>query len=108
LGNVVAVAAGGGHSLALKMDGTVVAWGWNSDGQVNVTAGLSDVVAIAGGYRHSVALKQDGTVVAWGANQNGQSNVPAGLTNVVAIEAGGGIDGRGDITMAVKTDGSLR
>ena len=27
LSNVVAVAAGGQHSLALKADGTVVAWG---------------------------------------------------------------------------------
>ena len=32
----VSVAAGGGHSLAVTEDGTVLAWGWNDDGQATV------------------------------------------------------------------------
>jgi alpha-tubulin suppressor-like RCC1 family protein len=64
-----AIAAGGFHSLALKSDGTVVAWGYNDFGQSTVPAGLSGVVAIAGGWFHSLALKSDGTVVAWGAGR---------------------------------------
>jgi secreted trypsin-like serine protease len=84
--------------LALKSDGTVVAWGDNECGQTNVPSGLTNVVAIAGGGDHSLALKADGAVVAWGAGTTnsgsepnvGQSIVPAGLTNVVAI--GGGND----------------
>ena len=47
LSNVVAIAAGGYHSLALQADGTVVAWGYNGYGQTNVPPGLSNVVAIA-------------------------------------------------------------
>ena len=35
-GDVVALAAGGDHSLALQADGTIVAWGDNSSGQNNV------------------------------------------------------------------------
>jgi hypothetical protein len=89
LSNVVAIAAGDSHSLALKADGTVVAWGYNNYGQTNVPAGLSNVAAIAGGWAHSLALKNDGTVVAWGDNADGQTDVPAGLSNVVAIAAGG-------------------
>ena len=38
---MVAVAAGGYHSLALKSDGTVVAWGYNYFGQSTVPAGAN-------------------------------------------------------------------
>ena len=89
--NVVAIAAGGLHSLALCSDGTVAAWGANLFGQlgnnsttwrsqpvaVNRTGGMSalygkNVVALAAGNSHSVALCSDGTLAAWGYNSNGQ------------------------------------
>jgi alpha-tubulin suppressor-like RCC1 family protein len=93
LSNVVAIAVGFSHSLALKDDGTVVAWGGNWEGQATVPPGLSNVVAIAAGANHSLALKADGTVVAWGNAVGsypnyGQSVVPPGLSNVKAIAAG--------------------
>ena len=83
---VVAIAAGGGHSLALKADGTVLAWGLNANGQLGdgtltrrltpvPVSGLgpgSGVEAIAAGITHSLALKSDGTVLAWGFNTTGQ------------------------------------
>lgn len=90
--NVVAVAAGWSHSLALRDDGTVVAWGSNGGpGQTNVPAGLSNVVGIAGGGSHSLAVKSDGTVIGWGlgGGPGGQSNVPAFVSNAVAVAAGG-------------------
>src|SRR5262249_38541034 len=91
LSGVVAIAAGGGHSLALKADGTVWAWGLNSgmplpalgggqlgDGTmtnrstpVQVT-GVSEVVAIAAGGGQSLACTGDGSVWAWGVNVYGQ------------------------------------
>jgi hypothetical protein len=83
-----AIAAGGEHSLALRTNGTVLAWGGNTYGQTNVPAGLSNVTAIAAGYYHSLALRGDGTVVAWGRNTDGETNVPPGLSNVVALSAG--------------------
>jgi hypothetical protein len=86
--NVVAIAAGEYHSLALQANGTVVAWGDDVYGQANVPAGLMNVVAIAAGDYHSLALKNDGTVVAWGDNSLRETSVPPGLTNVVAITAG--------------------
>jgi transcriptional regulator of NAD metabolism len=88
LSGVTSIAAGTGHNLALKSDGTVVAWGDNSSGQINVPAGLSGVTSIAAGSAHSLALKSDGTVVAWGNNSTGQINVPVGLSGVTAIAAG--------------------
>jgi Regulator of chromosome condensation (RCC1) repeat len=85
---VVAVSAGGYHSLALMSDGTVVGWGWNFFGQATVPSGLSNVAAVVAGYAHSLALKRDGTVIAWGDNSRGQTGVPPGLSNVVALAPG--------------------
>jgi len=87
------IAAGHAHSLALKSDGTVVAWGCGSapidDGQCNVPSGLSGVTAISAGSIHSLALKSDGTMAAWGDDTYGQSTVPSSLSGVIAISAGG-------------------
>jgi len=89
LTDIVAIAAGGFHSVALKSDGTVWTWGYNIFGQLgdNTTANsnvpvqvlgsggsgfLSDIIAIAAGEFFTIALKSDGTVRAWGENWNGQ------------------------------------
>ena len=82
--NVIAVAAGFYHSMALKLDGTVVSWGSIS----NVPPNLTNVVNIAAGAYHSLALLRDATIVAWGDNSYGQTNVPASATNVIAVAAG--------------------
>ena len=95
------VAAGTHHSLALKSDGTVVAWGFNYSGQCTVPSGLSGVIAIAAGNSHSLALKSDGTVVAWSDNGWSQSTVPSGLNGVIAIAAGEAHN------LALKSDGTV-
>ncbi|NTU85558.1 MAG: hypothetical protein HGA45_40425, partial [Chloroflexales bacterium] len=109
LGDVVALAAGVWHALALRADGTVWAWGENSEGALGdggltsratpaQVPGLDQVVAVAAGSNFSLALRADGTVWAWGRNANGQLGdggvtgsprpiqVP-GLRDVVAIRA---------------------
>lgn len=90
---VVDIAAGVHHSLALCSDGTVLAWGRNTHGQlgsavpkgvvqrvpvvaVNMVDGSAlagrKVVAIAAGAYHSMGLAADGTLAAWGKNDSGQ------------------------------------
>ena len=97
----IAIAAGGGHSLALKVDRTVVAWGSNNFGECDVPPGLSGVLDVAAGRYHSLALKSDGTVVAWGQNTYHQCDVPAGLNHVIAVAAGG------YHSLALKSDGTV-
>lgn len=71
---IVAVSAGGYHTVGLKSDGTVVAVGCNDDGQCNVS-GWQDIVAISAGDKHTVGLKSDGTVVAVGCNDDRRCDV---------------------------------
>ena len=83
ISHATAIAAGWAHTMVLKDDGTVWAWGYNSAGQlgdgtaVNKTVpiqipDLTDVCAIAAGNQHSMALKNDGTVWVFGDNSFGQ------------------------------------
>ncbi|GAN34668.1 MAG: hypothetical protein DYG83_16235 [Candidatus Brocadia sp. AMX2] len=131
LASVVPQLAGGGHhSLVLKPDGTVWAWGRNDFGQlgngttsdstipiqVNTVPGktgnFNGITAIAGGWSYSVALKFDGTVWGWGRNDFGQlgngttndSAVPVQVNNLsdAAALAGGGFHG-----LALRSDGTV-
>ena len=107
LTNVVAIATGIEHCVALKADGTVVDWGSyrvvtaNGDVGVSRPADVTGVIAIAAGKSHTLVLKSNGTVVAWGLNNDGECNVPAGLTGVVAIAGGFGH------SVALKSDGTV-
>lgn len=58
--NPVAIVAGGMHSLALRPDGRVSAWGLNSFGQTLVPGSLTTARAISAGLQHSLALRSNG------------------------------------------------
>jgi alpha-tubulin suppressor-like RCC1 family protein len=117
-----ALSGGEAHSLALKSDGMVYAWGLGRYGQLgrgNTNSSLVAVaipnfnaVEVAAGRFHSVAVRNDGSVWSWGYNANGQlglgtttqTNVPSrvnGLADVQAIDAGY------LYTMAVTSDGKV-
>ena len=86
LTNVIAIAGGQGHSLALKSDGTVWAWGMNMYGELGTgdlidrdlptkINTLTDIVEISTWGEFSIALKKDGTIWAWGHNMHASSGV---------------------------------
>jgi RHS repeat-associated protein len=98
------IAAGASHSLAVKNDGTVWAWGLNSSGQLgngNTTnqktpvkvTGIANGSGVAGGALHSLALRSDGTVSAWGSNAYGQlgnnsttnSSTPVAVSSLASV-----------------------
>jgi alpha-tubulin suppressor-like RCC1 family protein len=97
LSDAVAVSGGYAHSLALRRDGTVVAWGDNFMGKaigsptappyrvsglVRPPEATLRPVSVVAGRDFSLAITESGSVFAWG-----ETGVPADATNVIAIAA---------------------
>jgi alpha-tubulin suppressor-like RCC1 family protein len=104
LNDIRAVAAAESFNLAILGDGTVAAWGGDSNGQLGddghkanwerekshvIVHSLSGVTAVAAGGEHALALLSDGTVKAWGSNQSGELGEGVG-----GFETKTGIDSR--------------
>ncbi len=114
-------AAGDRHTLALKADGTLWAWGSGSMGQLG-DGGSADqpspvkvmdsVTGLAAGGNHSLALKADGTLWAWGNNASGQlglgtqDNTPHPTPAKVMDGAASAWAGASH-SLAIKADGTL-
>ena len=119
LTDIIEIAAGSYHNLALAKDGTVWAWGYNRYGQlgngktsnsslpVKVKIGggsvdLTGVVSIAAGYYNSFAVRKDGTVWAWGYNNYGQLGLGNDANGTTAQQVVGGASGSQYLTDIVE------
>lgn len=114
----VVVSAGDLHSVALRSDGSLVAWGVE-DGSVYDYDQISDTpsgynfIAVSAGAFHNVALRSDESLVAWGYDGNNEVSdtpignefvsVSAGSSHCVALKSNGslvawGYDGHGQVS----------
>ena len=91
LGNIVMIAAGKLHALALDANGRVLSWGWAKDGRLGDGVNgnrafngrpmpvvgadglgeLGSVVSIGAGPDHSLAVLANGTLMTWGDGYGG-------------------------------------
>ena len=123
LDDVVEVSAGPDHSLALKADGTVWAWGNNWYGQLGdgtrhtrstpvKVRGIEQVQEISAGNSYSMAVRSDGTVWAWGANGSGKlgdgsktrRTIPTRVVNLSSVES---VSAGFNHSLALKSDGTV-
>jgi len=90
MGNVAMVSArnsqtDGGHTMAIRADGSLWGWGMNTFGQIgNGTTWdwssanfshvkvMENVAEVSTGFNHTIAITVDGCVWSWGANWSGQ------------------------------------
>lgn len=123
LSGIVAVAADTGHTLALKNDGTVWAWGDNSYGQLGNGSSTSSSTPVQVSELNSIsrifacggasyAVTENGIVMAWGNNTYGQ--LGDGTTTsyntpriIDALDGAVSISGSGERTFMVKSNGTV-
>lgn len=83
IGNCKAVSAASDHTICIKTDGSLYAWGYNYSGQLgdgtkkdkNIPTKIGTSLnwsKISAGDRHTVAIKADGILLTWGGNFYGQ------------------------------------
>jgi alpha-tubulin suppressor-like RCC1 family protein len=117
------LAAGGYHTAAIKIDGTLWTWGSNVYGQIGdstttsrgspVQVGMdSDWKSVGAGLYHTLAIKKDGTLWAWGNNQYGELGTGDTANRSVPVQIGTASDWVAVAsgiyhTLALKQNGTL-
>ncbi|CAN7629170.1 Ig-like domain-containing protein [Pseudoduganella sp. LjRoot289] len=92
------VATGGFHTLALRADGTLWAWGFNQNGQlgdgtqtnrlVPTKIGTAKWLYVAAGKSHSIGIDDKGLLWTWGRNAAGQLGDTTTIDRLAPVRAG--------------------
>lgn len=122
--NWKAVAAGDYHTMGLRSDGTLWAWGYNSSGQFGDGSGVlftpspvpvgtnADWQAVAAVGSRTMALRSNGTLWAWGDNSYGELGDGTTVNRISPVQIGTNADWQavaagGSHTLALRADGTL-
>jgi alpha-tubulin suppressor-like RCC1 family protein len=121
----ISASAGNGHSLGVRANGSLWAWGAGSNGRlgdntatdrsspVSVVGGFTDWISASGGRYHSLGVRANGTLWAWGLGTNGRVgdgtsttrsspvSVVGGFTDWISASAGEAF------SLGVRANGSL-
>lgn len=121
------ISTGGTNFLAVRSDGTLWAWGSNSDGQLGINQGVASVPGRSSPVQvgtltnwatafttsiSSFAIKTDGTLWAWGYNQGGRLGDGTIINRSSPVQIGSlttwtYVGGGNGPTVAIQSDGSL-
>ena len=121
--NWISVSAGVNHSLGIRSDGTLWAWGSNEFGQLGdgttaprfapVQIGIgSNWTSIAARGNHSLGIRSDGTLWTWGNNEYGQIGDGTTISRQEPIRVGAAnnwssVSAGVSHSFGIRTDGTL-
>lgn len=118
------ISSGERHTIGIKADGTLWAWGFNGDigllGNGSTGTEFSPVQIgtvntwkeVGTGTTNSFAIKEDGTLWGWGSNSSGQLGIgSSALFSLIPVQIGTSIWKKvqtgNSHTVAIKADGTL-
>jgi alpha-tubulin suppressor-like RCC1 family protein len=112
------------HSIGLRQNGTVWAWGSNGSGRlgdatttsrtspVSVVGGFTDWCQVSAGDNHSLGVRENGTAWAWGLNTSGRLGDATTTSRTSPVSVIGGftdwcqVSAGGSHSLAVRTNGT--
>lgn len=117
------IVPGAGHTIAIKEDGTLWAWGQNAAGALGDGTTIDRNIAIqigtdnnwktlAAGENHSLGVRTDGTLWAWGDNFYGELGIGSDTDQYNPIQVGNSNDWKSVFagnyrSFAIKKNGTL-
>lgn len=123
LGCWKSISAGNVHSLGIKTDGTLWAWGANNEGELGDGTSTTRIVPtqigtatnwkkVVTGAQYTIGLKTNGTLWAWGYNSLGQLGIGTTFNRNVPTQIGSAadwidVDAGVEHALAIKANGTL-